>query len=175
MSAKTDILLSLALVGVCLFTWFWLIPTFAGVGEQALMPRIAVALTGALSSVMLAVNAVRIMRVREIGGAPETQPDTNDDPFLELDGKGEPLPLLVIMAAWGVVITFSEFFGLQIGAALAMAVTFLMVGATRLTLVLGSLIPIIVLHIVFQYVFGLRVPHGTLGSLILELGQRIWP
>lgn len=163
MSARFDALLASALVGISLAAWLWLIPAFAGRGEQAIMPRLAVAMVGALALFMLATNLVRMCRM---GAGPAAAGD--EDPFLELDGHGEPIARLPIVAVWGVVLTWPGFFGLHLGSAIAVVVTFVCVGITRpLTIAVWTILPVAALHLMFEYAFSLRIPRGFIVSYLL--------
>jgi hypothetical protein len=164
MSARHDVLQALVVIGVSLAAWLWLIPTFAGgSGEQTIMPRLATALVGALGLLLLAVSLWR--ERRPAGGHDPFDP--TDDPFLEVDGEGEPPRLLLIIAVWSVILAFPAFFGLHLGNAIGIALTFLILGVVNpVTVLLWSILPIAALHAVFAYGFSLRLPYGRLIGLL---------
>ena len=164
MNERLNAGMAAALIVFSLALWFWFIPAFAGTGEQTIMPRIAAALIGGLSLLMLVVSTLRLMvAARRPGGSVPA-----DDPFLELDRQGEPLALYLVVAIWGTVLLFPGYFGLHLGSGIAVAATFLVLGVRRpVTLVLWTVAPIVVLHMVFEQVFSLRLPRGALVSLML--------
>lgn len=158
MSRRLDAAIAVALAGFAAAMWLWLIPAFAGRGEQTIMPRIAVALVGALSLILLASGLVG----RRDGRDPAT-----DDPFLETDGAGEPPRLLLLVLVWGVVLGFASFLGLHLAAALGAALSFLLLGVRRpLTVLVWTVLPIAILHVVFEYGFALRLPRGEIVRLL---------
>ncbi len=159
MNERLNAAMAAALIVFSLALWLWLIPTYAGAGEQTIMPRIATALVGALSVLMLAVSAARLMvAARAPGGSASI-----DDPFLELDRKGEPAALYVIIAIWGAVLLYLGEVGIHLGAGIAVFATFLVLGIRQpMTLIVWTLVPIIVLHLVFEQLFSLRLPRGSL-------------
>lgn len=164
MSERLNAVMAAALIVFALALWFWFIPTFAGSGEQTIMPRIAAALIGGLSLLMLVISTLRLMAAarRPVGAV------ATDDPFLELDRQGEPRALCLIVAIWGIVLLFVGYFGLHLGSGLAVAATFFVLGVRRpVTLIVWTVAPIVVLHLVFEQVFSLRLPRGALISLVL--------
>jgi hypothetical protein len=154
-----DTVIAAVLVGFSIAAWLWLIPTFAGTGEQTLMPRIAVVLTGVLSLMLLGASLHR-----RTAGIPAA---ADDDPFLEM-GAGEPPRLIAIMAVWGVFLMVPGVFGLYLGAGLATALSLAIVGIRRpLTIVVWTLVPLGFMFVSFEYGFGLRIPRGTLVTWLL--------
>lgn len=154
MSRRLDLWMALALAGFAAAMWWWAIPAYAGRGDQVIMPRIATALVGGLA-VLLAVVSLWPRRAGQ-------RDPSEDDPFLELGG-GEPLRLVLLLVLWGVLLSFPRALGLHLLGALGIFFSFLLLGIKRpLVLVLGTVLPLALLHVVFVYGFALRIPQGTL-------------
>ncbi|MEZ5859601.1 MAG: hypothetical protein R3D28_11595 [Geminicoccaceae bacterium] len=164
MSARGDALQALVVIGVSLAAWFWR-PTFAGGGDgRAIMPRLA-ASAGRRARLPPPAGRQPLARRRPAGGHDPFDP--TDDPFLEVDGEGEPPRLLLIIAVWSVILAFPAFFGLHLGNAIGIALTFLILGVVNpVTVLIWSILPIAALHAVFAYGFSLRLPYGKLISLL---------
>ena len=154
-----DTIIAAVLVGFSIAAWAWLIPTFAGTGEQTLMPRIAVVLTGALSLMLLAASLHR-----RTAGPPAA---ADDDPFLELGGS-EPPRLIALMVVWGVFLMLPGVFGLYLGTGLDTSLSLLILDIRRpLAIVTWAIVPLGFLFVIFEYGFGLRIPRGMLVTWLL--------
>lgn len=151
---RVDLASGAALLVFALLLWLWLIPAFGGSGEQLLLPRLVAGTVGALALVLLAGTLVRR---RAIGG---------DDPFVELGG-GEPMPLVALAAVWALYCLGLDLLGFYIGALLALPASFLLLGVRRPIVIAGWTIGVLVLlHLVFERGFQLRMPKGTLERLL---------
>lgn len=153
---RVDLASGAALLVFALLLWFWLIPTFGGSGEQLLLPRLVAGTVGALALVLLAGTAFR-----------QRSAVQGDDPFVELGG-GEPGPLLALAAVWGLYCLGLDLLGFYAGGLLALPASFLLLGVRRPVAIAGwTLGSLVLLHLVFERGFQLRMPKGDLERLVL--------
>ena len=144
------------LLGFALALWFWLIPVYDGSGEQLLLPRLVALLTGGLALLVLGATLLQ--------GAPAGAQD--DDPFIELGG-GEPPALVALAVVWGVFCLGLDLFGFDLGGALALPLSFLLLGVRRPVAMLGWTPGTLVsLYAVFELGFRLPLPRGAIERMI---------
>jgi hypothetical protein len=151
---RVDLASGAALLVFALLLWFWLIPAFGGSGEQLLLPRLVAGTVGALALVLLAGT---VARRRAAAG---------DDPFVELGG-GEPKPLVALAGVWALYCLGLDFLGFYIGALAALPASFLLLGVRRPVVIGGWTVgALLLLHLVFERGFQLRMPKGVLERLV---------
>jgi hypothetical protein len=157
-SRTIELVIAGTLLALSAMTWFWLIPGFAGSGDQVLLPRFA---TGAIALFAAMMLASRLFF------APSAAVD--DDPFIER-GRGEPLALLALVAVWMAFVLSIESVGFYLGGTAALVASFVMLGVRHVPAMLAwALATPFALWIIFELAFSLRIPRGRLESWLLGL------
>lgn len=154
---RRDLAIAAALLVFAAALWFWLIPSYAGSGDQVILPRLVAAVIGGLALAML-LGALL---------APPPVDVAADDPFLELGG-GEALSVLAVAAVWTVFALFVDQLGFYLGGGLALIGSYLLLGRRRpLPLALWTAGTLLAVHLVFEHGFQLPIPEGSLEQAIL--------
>jgi len=144
-----------ALIIFAALAWWWLVPRFAGSGDQAMLPYLYTVLIGVLAVAMLASTLHR------------TSQPADDDPFVETGG-GEPGHILVLAVVWGAFALAIDTTGFYLGGFVALIVSFMLLGARRPLPLLGwSAGTLAVVWLVFQQSFGLVIRPSSLERLLL--------
>jgi hypothetical protein len=157
-SRRHDLGIAAALLVFVAAMWLWLIPTYAGSGDQVLLPRFIALVIGGLAILMVGGA------VLDNGGG-----KVDDDPFVERGG-GEPPRVVALAAVWGVYAFALGLTGFYLGGAVALIASFLLLGARRpmpiLACTAGTLLGI---WLVFEMLFELRLPRGVLEQALINL------
>lgn len=158
-SRTLELVIAGTLLGLSALTWFWLIPTFAGSGDQVLLPRFATGAIGLFAAMMVAGR----LFMRPANNV------TDDDPFIER-GRGEPLPLLGLIAIWLAYVVAIQPVGFYLAGVVALLASFAILRVrNKLAMLSWALATPFLLWLVFEVVFSLRIPRGHLESLLLGL------
>jgi hypothetical protein len=154
-SRSHELGIAAALVLFAAAMWFWLIPDFAGAGDQVLLPRFITLVIGALSLMMLVATWV---------ASPSRVDDS--DPFIERGG-GESWPVMALAVVWGIYAFAIHEIGFYLGGGLALIASFLLMGVRRpLPLAAWTVGTLIGVWIVFEILFELRLPRGLIEQAI---------
>ena len=157
-SRTIELVIAGTLLVLSALTWLWLIPTFAGSGDQVLLPRFATGAIGLFAAMMLAGRL--FMR-------PSTA--TDDDPFIER-GRGEPWPLLGLIAIWLAYVVAIQPVGFYLAGIVALLASFAILRVrNKLAMLVWALATPLLLWFIFEIVFSLRIPRGRLETLLLGL------
>lgn len=152
---SSDTLCALGLLLFSLLLWFWLIPGFIGPGDDRALPWALTLIIGALALILLMVSLSR-------QGKTQIAAD-EEDPFLERDEHGEPWRLYLLIAMWGADVYLMRVFGFYPLSLLAVAASFVILGMHDWRRIpLWSVAPLIVVYLVFEQGFSLRMPRGSL-------------
>ena len=157
-SRTIELVIAATLLALSALTWLWLIPAFAGSGDQVLLPRFATGAIGLFAAMMLAGRL--FMRPADT---------VDDDPFIER-GRGEPWPLLGLIAIWLAYVVAIQPVGFYLAGFVALLASFAILRVRNtLAMLLWALATPFLLWLVFEVVFSLRIPRGRLESLLLGL------
>lgn len=155
MSRTAELLVGAVLLAFAGTLLFWLIPSYVGPGDQAILPKF-VAISIALLSAALVVA-----RFLMVGGNA-----THDDPFIETGG-GEPLVVFILAGIWCGFIILSGILGFYIGGGLAMLISFLVLGIrSPIAIVCWIFGTLLLVYIVFERLMMLRLERGFLETLL---------
>ncbi len=155
-SRRIELVIAGTLLALSALTWLWLIPSYAGSGDQVLLPRFA---TGAIGLFALMMLAGRLFM------RPSTA--TDDDPFVER-GRGEPWPLLGLIAIWLAYVVAIQPVGFYLAGIVALMASFAILRVRNpAAMLLWALTTPFLLWLIFEVVFSLRIPRGRLESLLL--------
>lgn len=155
---RQDLVIALALLAFAGLMWVWLVPTFAGSGDQVILPRLAIGAIGLFAALMV---------LGRVLPGPAGRPD--DDPFVEV-GRGEPRRLGIVVVVWAAFAALIPQLGFYLGGALALLATFLAFGVRGWRALVGwTLGTPVALWLAFELAFGLRIPHGTVERALLGL------
>jgi hypothetical protein len=157
-SRRIELVIAGTLLALSALTWFWLIPRFAGSGDQVLLPRFATGSIALFSAMMLAGRLFL---------APSGAVD--DDPFIER-GRGEPIALLALVGVWLGFVLSIESVGFYLGGTAALLASFVILGVRHLPAMLAwALATPLALWMVFELAFSLRIPRGRLEAWLIGL------
>ena len=157
-SRSIELVISGKLLALSALTWFWLIPSFAGSGDQVLLPRFATGSIALFAAMMLAARLF-LAPVAEI----------HDDPFIER-GRGEPKALVALVVVWLGFVLLIEVVGFYLGGTAALVASFLILGVRRLPAMLAwALATPLALWAVFELGFSLRIPRGRVEAWLIGL------
>jgi hypothetical protein len=139
--------------GLILFAkalWFWLIPRYVGIGDQAILPSLAALAIGALGCL--------IMVSRLVTRSPQ---NVGDDPFVEIGG-GEPGPIVLLAVVWTCFVAALGLVGFYVGGAIALVASFLVLSVRRpIAIAAWTVGSLLFVHIVFERALSLRLPRGA--------------
>lgn len=152
---RRDTILGAGLFVFALLLWFWIIPVWAsGHGEHVITAQIVAILVGALSLGMIVLTLLG-MSVETAAAA--------DDPFVQTRLGQEPANLFLFVAAWAVYLLALPQVGFYIASAVVLPVSIALLGVRRpLILAAATVGTLIVVHLVFERGFQLRLPSGRL-------------
>jgi hypothetical protein len=157
-SRTIELVIAGTLLALSALTWLWLIPTYAGSGDQVLLPRFATAAIGLFAAMML-VGRLFLASTQSV----------DDDPFIER-GRGEPMALLALVAVWTAFVLLIESVGFYLGGTAVLLASFVILGVRHVPAMLAwALATPFALWVVFEVAFSLRIPRGSLESWLLGL------
>jgi len=149
---RRDLGLGAGLLAFAAAMWWWLIPVYAGEGDQVILPRLITLVVAFLAAVMLLWNLIPAL-----GAARQ-----DDDPFLEL-GDGEAPSTIGLALVWGLFAFTLPYVGFYPGGGLAMLASYLLLGLSRpLPLLLWTTTTLLTVHLVFEQAFQLVIRPGML-------------
>lgn len=160
MTSRTiELVVAGTLLALSALAWFWLIPSFAGSGDQVLLPRFATAAIALFAAMML------VGRLFLSSGTT----GLDDDPFIER-GRGEPPALLALVAVWLAFILLVESVGFYLAGTAALLASFVILGVRQLPAMLAwALATPLALWAIFELAFSLRIPRGRLEAWLIGL------
>jgi hypothetical protein len=157
-SRHIELVIAGTLLALSALTWFWLIPNFAGSGDQVLLPRFA---TGSIALFATMMLAGRLFLASVTA--------SDDDPFIER-GRGEPMALLALVAVWLGFVLLIETVGFYLGGSAALLASFAILGVRHMAAMLAwALATPLALWAIFELAFSLRIPRGRLEAWLLAL------
>jgi len=152
MSRRADMLIGAALLAFGAALLLWLIPSFVGTGDQAILPKFVAVSISVLAASLIVVRLLR----PEHAGAPDS------DPFVETGG-GEPMIIALLAAIWCGFLLVTDILGFYLGGGLALAASFLALGVrspfTSAVWIGGTMI---VVYLVFERLMSLTLPRGAI-------------
>ncbi len=149
-----DAVASVTLLAFSLALWFVLIPRFAGAqGDHTTLAAIAAFVIGGLSILLIILAALGIPSASSTA--------TEDDPFLDVGGGGEPPRLILLALVWGVFVLGLGYAGFFICGALAVSGSFFLLGIRQpLRIAAWTAGALAVSYLVFDLGFKLALPSG---------------
>jgi hypothetical protein len=151
MSRTADVTIGAALLAFGVALLLWIIPTFVGAGDQAILPKFVAASISVLAGLLIAVRL--LWPVPSEDGA---------DPFVETGG-GEPMILLALAAIWCGFLAATNVLGFYAGGGLALAVSFLILGVRSPATIAASIGgTLLVVYLVFERLMSLTLPRGAI-------------